>query len=1144
MKKTLCLVFLLIFAFTLYAQTYPIGTRTVTYQDPARSNRSIETVFYYPATQAGNNQPFASGTFPVIVFGHGFSMTYTAYAVYKDSLVPRGYILAFPRTEEGLSPNHGTFGVDLDFLVDKIKSEGDNPTSFMNNHLSGTFALMGHSMGGGASFLAASSNKNYNTLINFAAAETTPSAIAAAANVKSPTLMFLGVNDGVTPPADHQLPMYNALGTSCKTLVKINGGGHCYFGDPNSACSTGEFFTSPQPTISRAQQHNVIFSFLIPYLDFMLKHNMASKTVFQDSLATSSRITYEQTCIDYDAAMIQITEPISSCALKIEDVSVKIQNIGGEVIVPSQLQYIFNAGTPVVETPNCTLHPGEYYTHTFSTPIDMTAPGNYYLNASVITPNDTVVANNTIYESYFNSSEFLPQAVDFTGFTGANLHTVFPGWQEAQGLVPTGTGSMWTSRSGLGGTGNITCAINFWTTPTREWVISPSFAVSDFTKLSFDAAITAYNNNNNYTAGMHANDRVFIKISLDCGQTWTDLDTIKSSNNLNNALTGFDYLLTPYSGQTAQIAFYAHRTNSASADYDFHLDNINIRDLWPIDVSPIAVNHTQTGGCFTDSEDLIVDVINFGLDTLFIDIDNMLIEAIVDGPAGMQTFSQNITSGFIAPNDTVSFTLTSSLNLSHSGLYEITVDLTLAADGNTFNNQMIVQIINTAPLVTIEGDSLICIGGTATLEAVVVDYGLGPLTSFPNNTSVAIPDNNTNGVNSTITVANAANITAADIVSVTVNITHTFVGDLILRLRAPDNSQILLSNRRGGSTSNYNNVEFIMNATHSIATTPGPFTGPFIPEEPFSNFTGTANGVWTLNVSDVVSSDVGTLQSWEIKLNIDNEIVSYFWSTGETTPQISVTPVQTETYTLSVTDNYGCITVSEFEVEVLTSFSFSIGSDTTLCYGQSVAFDAGTGNNSILWHDMSTNQFYTATQTEQVYVEINNSCGNFSDTVNVTVLSPLDIPITGDAEPCVNSSYGIYGPQGFSSYLWSTGDTTQNIQVLATTPAQITYTLTVTDLNGCEDYNSIVVDFDLCTSIDENGLCEIKMFPNPAQDYIIIELNGRAEITVINILGQVVLETTINNKGKLNLRNLPPASYFVIIQTQEERRQATFIISR
>ncbi len=293
--KTIVFTLFILFVTTATAQ-YQVGYSSIDFTDPARS-RTISCEMYYPSATAGQNVNCAAGTFPVIVFGHGFMMDNDAYLNFTDTLVPLGYVLIFPTTETSMSSDHEAFGLDLKFLNEEIKVQAVSNSSFLlYNHFNGKTAIAGHSMGGGASFLAAAGNNNLTTMINFAAAETDPSAIAAAASVTVPSMIFMGENDGVAPPDDNQIPMYNALASTCRYNISISGGGHCYFANSNTICSTGEMFTSPQPTITREEQHDIVFDLLIPYLDWQLKSNSTAATVFEDSLLNSDRITAVYSC--------------------------------------------------------------------------------------------------------------------------------------------------------------------------------------------------------------------------------------------------------------------------------------------------------------------------------------------------------------------------------------------------------------------------------------------------------------------------------------------------------------------------------------------------------------------------------------------------------------------------------------------------------------------------------------------------------------------------------------------------------------------------------------------------------------------------------------------------------------------------------
>jgi subtilisin family serine protease/subtilisin-like proprotein convertase family protein len=123
---------------------------------------------------------------------------------------------------------------------------------------------------------------------------------------------------------------------------------------------------------------------------------------------------------------------------------------------------------------------------------------------------------------------------------------------------------------------------------------------------------------------------------------------------------------------------------------------------------------------------------------------------------------------------------------------------------------------------------------TLKLDAVAT-----PGCSASNGTDVAIPDNTT--VNSTVAVAGCTG-NAGSASTVEVHIVHTYIGDLVVSLIAPDGSAYVLANRSGGSTDN-------INATYPV------------------NLSSEArNGTWTLRVQDAATADTGYIDSWTLTL--------------------------------------------------------------------------------------------------------------------------------------------------------------------------------------------------------------------------------------------------------------------------------------
>ncbi len=298
MKQQLLLLIVLL-SNQLNAQPFQLGHTTITLIDSARNNRSIATEIYYPADLAGNNVPITTSTnatFPVLSFGHGFVMSWDAYQNIWEAIVPEGFIIAFPKTEGGPSPSHSNFGQDLEFVLSSLQVLNMNATSLFYNRIDSMNCVMGHSMGGGAALLAAKNSTIIKSLAVLAPAETNPSAIQASIGIGIPSLIFAGGNDCVTPPSTNQVPMYDSLQSNCKTYISIQGGSHCQMAESNALCSFGEATCTPQPTISRVQQHSVINRYLIPWLNFQLKNNCKSGAQIDSMISTDADILFQKNC--------------------------------------------------------------------------------------------------------------------------------------------------------------------------------------------------------------------------------------------------------------------------------------------------------------------------------------------------------------------------------------------------------------------------------------------------------------------------------------------------------------------------------------------------------------------------------------------------------------------------------------------------------------------------------------------------------------------------------------------------------------------------------------------------------------------------------------------------------------------------------
>jgi subtilisin-like proprotein convertase family protein len=137
--------------------------------------------------------------------------------------------------------------------------------------------------------------------------------------------------------------------------------------------------------------------------------------------------------------------------------------------------------------------------------------------------------------------------------------------------------------------------------------------------------------------------------------------------------------------------------------------------------------------------------------------------------------------------------------------------------------------------------------------------------SFPSaGAPIAIPDNNATGATSTIAVTDPSIV---EDVNVTVNVTHTYDGDLTLSLITPANTPITLAARRGGSGDNFTSTVFDDEATSPVTGGTAPFTGSFKPEGLLSAADGVSGaGTWKFKVVDLAGLDLGTIDNWTLNL--------------------------------------------------------------------------------------------------------------------------------------------------------------------------------------------------------------------------------------------------------------------------------------
>lgn len=148
--------------------------------------------------------------------------------------------------------------------------------------------------------------------------------------------------------------------------------------------------------------------------------------------------------------------------------------------------------------------------------------------------------------------------------------------------------------------------------------------------------------------------------------------------------------------------------------------------------------------------------------------------------------------------------------------------------------------------------------------AAMGDSDESNLVRATSNPELTIPDNDSEGISDAVTVDQEGIATS---VAVEVDITHTYVGDLILELTSPDGMSVALHDRQGASSNDirkrfdvHNTPELLLLAGTDIA------------------------GEWRLYVSDNARIDVGTLHGWALEIIVQDSA----FAEAESEPGLSI----------------------------------------------------------------------------------------------------------------------------------------------------------------------------------------------------------------------------------------------------------------
>lgn len=228
-----------------------------------------------------------------------------------------------------------------------------------------------------------------------------------------------------------------------------------------------------------------------------------------------------------------------------------------------------------------------------------------------------------------------------------------------------------------------------------------------------------------------------------------------------------------------------------------------------------------------------------------------------------------------------------------------------------------------------------------------------------------------------------------------------------------------------------------------------------------------------------------------------------------------------------------------------------VASDKTPCPGNSINFSDYTRGTPVSWSwefqggtpSTSTDQnpqniLYTQPGTYNVTLKVTNAyCTNTRIRTGYITVPELPVVNLGN-DTSIVASQSLVLDAGFpgSSYLWSTGDTTQTISVDSTGTGfgTATYWVDIVDPYGCPASDTINVTYTVGSGLNPVVASLINIYPNPLKEIINLEYKGIKidAISLVSLMGTTVFETkTISPSGheSINTTNLPRGIYLLEI---------------
>ena len=255
--------------------------------------------------------------------------------------------------------------------------------------------------------------------------------------------------------------------------------------------------------------------------------------------------------------------------------------------------------------------------------------------------------------------------------------------------------------------------------------------------------------------------------------------------------------------------------------------------------------------------------------------------------------------------------------------------------------------------------------------------------------------------------------------------------------------------------------------------------------------------------------------------NQSSGAINYIWDFGDGSPT-DTTTIPTHTFNnpgtysvmLIAIDSTSCNFADTTYLSVIVNATpaVDLGNDTIICGAFSMQLDAGNAGATYSWSNSAATQTITANAGGTYWVQVSN--GACTDTDSITITVPPPASLGSDTSLCIGQPLTLSASVQATSYLWSTGATTQSIIVGASNIYWVQ-----ANTNNCITTDTIIVTFRPLPIVDlgnDTTICSGAVLLDAGNPGAAYTWSNSATSQTVSVSESGTYSVTVDDSGCVN----------------------------